>query len=66
MVFSLLGKRLLVEDGGVISDDRDKFYAVLKALKEAKVIDINYNNYGKITVLKDKLDVNDYKTIISE
>ena len=51
--------------GVVISDDRDKFYAVLKALKEAKVIDINYNNYGKITVLKDKLDVNDYKIVYS-
>ena len=51
--------------GVVISDDKDKFYAVLKALKETKVIDINYNNYGKITVLKDKLDVNDYKIVYS-
>lgn len=47
------------------SDDKEKFYAVLKALKDSRIIDINYNNYGKITVLKDKLVINDYKIVLS-
>lgn len=51
--------------GVIKSDDKSKFYAVLKALKDARIIDINYNNYGKITVLRDKLDINDYKIVYS-
>ena len=51
--------------GCISADDKEKFYAVLKALKDSRIIDINYNNYGKITVLKDKLDINDYKIVLS-
>lgn len=52
--------------GYITNDDKNKFYAVFKAMKSTRVIDVNENNYGKITVLRDNLKENDFRIIYSE
>ena len=44
---------------------RKKFYALLKALQESKIISINESDYGRIKLLKDNLNDNDYKLIFA-
>lgn len=43
--------------------DKRKFYVLLRAMKEEKIIQIDDENYGKITMLKELLNDNDYKII---
>lgn len=74
MLFSLLsGEHTKIIDqykmynnprfGFILPDDRNKFYAVFSALREARIIDVNENNYWKITVLRNYLKENDFKII---
>lgn len=52
--------------GYITPADKNKFYAVFKAMKSARIIDVNDKNYGKTTVLRDNLKENDFKLIYSE
>lgn len=49
--------------GYIDEQDKRKFYKLLSAMKEEKIILIDEENYGKITVLKENLTDNDYKII---
>ena len=49
--------------GTISIDDKNKFYSLFSAMKEARIIDVNDANYGKTTILKNKLKVDDYKII---
>lgn len=51
--------------GYISSDDKNKIYSLLDAMKEAKIIDINENNYLKINILKNNLNIEDYKMIFA-
>ncbi len=44
-------------------NDKKKFYALLQSLKEENIIKVDEENYGKIIILKEKLDENDLKII---
>ena len=46
------------------SKDRNKFFSLLNSLKENGIISIDNNNYGKINLIKTKLEDNDYKIIL--
>ena len=49
--------------GYISPKDKRKFYLLLSAMKDAKIIEVAENNYKKITILKDNLLDNDYKII---
>ena len=51
--------------GFLMPEDKSKFYSVFSALKEARIIDVNVADYGRITVLKKKLKIEDFKTIFA-
>ena len=51
--------------GFLMHEDKSKFYSVFSALKEARIIDVNVADYGRITVLKKKLKIEDFKTIFA-
>ncbi len=44
-------------------EDKSKFYSVFSALKEARIINVNEADFGRTTVLKNKLKEEDYKVI---
>ena len=51
---------------GCIKDtDRKKFYALFNSLKDNNIITVDDKDYGRINILKDKLDENDYKIILA-
>ncbi len=50
--------------GYINSKDRNKFFSLLNSLKENGIISIDNNNYGKINLIKTKLEDNDYKIIL--
>lgn len=43
--------------------DKRKLFLLLSAMQDAKIICVDENNYGRIIVLKEELDDNDYKII---
>jgi len=49
--------------GYLSTDDRGKFYSVFSALKESRIIDVNENDFGRTTVLRDKLSEDNFKII---
>ena len=51
--------------GYLSADDKGKFYSVFSALKEARIIDVNEKDYGRTTVLRDKLREEDFKMIFA-
>lgn len=51
--------------GYLDSNDKRKFYMLFSALKEAEIIMVDNNDYGRTTVLKDTFNENDYKIIFS-
>lgn len=51
--------------GYLTTDDKRKFYVVFKALKDARIIDVNMADYGRVRVLKKKLKIEDYKYIFA-
>ena len=51
---------------GCIKDtDKKKFYALFNSLKDNNIITVDDKDYGRINILKDKLDENDYKIILA-
>lgn len=46
-------------------EDKRKFYLVFSALKDARIIDVNTADYGRITVLKKELKTEDFKSIFA-
>ena len=76
MLFSLLsGEHTKIIDqfkmdknprfGFLTIEDKRKFYLVFSALKDARIIDVNTADYGRITVLKKELKVEDFKSIFA-
>ncbi len=51
--------------GYVSINDKRKFYLLLNSLKENGIIEIKDSDYGRINLLKDQLDENDYKVIFA-
>lgn len=49
--------------GYITFKDRRMFYLLLKSMQDANILKVDENNYGKIIVLKESLDENDYKII---
>lgn len=52
--------------GCISIDDKQKFYLLFKSLQENGIIKVDENDYGRIILLKDKLDENDYKIILAK
>ncbi len=46
-------------------ENRNMFFNVFVALKQYRIIDVNKNDYGRITVLRKDLKENDFKIIFS-
>lgn len=46
--------------GFIKENDKRKFYALLFAMRDEKIIAVDEKNYGKLIVIKDKLTENDY------
>ena len=76
MLFSLLsGEHTKIIDkfkmdknprfGFLTIEDKRKFYLVFSALKDARIIDVNTADYGRITVLKKELKTEDFKSIFA-
>lgn len=76
MLFSILSgeKTNMIIKLGMITDeyfgcisvnDRKKFFLLLSSLNENGIISIDFDNYGRISLLKDRLDDNDYKVIFA-
>ncbi len=51
--------------GYISINDKRKFYLLFNSLKENRIIEIKDNDYGRILLLKEKLDDNDYKIIFA-
>ncbi len=76
MLFSILAgiKTKIIESlkiyndpnfGCINVDDKRKFFAILKALEENDIVDINANDYGRVVLMKDRLDDNDYRILFA-
>ena len=51
--------------GYLNANNKKYFYKVFDAMRRAKIIDVDENDYGRISVLKNDLDIDDYKKIYS-
>lgn len=51
--------------GYLTSYDKRKFYLLFSSLKESNIIEVDEKDFGRIKILKDKLDDNDYKIIFA-
>ena len=52
--------------GFLTIEEKRKFYLVFTALKDARIIDVNTADYGRITVLKKELKIEDFKSIFAQ
>lgn len=47
----------------ISAKDKRKLFLLFSAMQDAKIVIVDENNYGRITILKETLDDNDYKII---
>lgn len=52
--------------GYIDASEKRKFYLLFTSLKENEFIKVDENDFGRVSIIKDKLDENDYKIIYSE
>ena len=49
--------------GYLTVDDRQKYWALFKALTKEEILNVDESNYNNVTVIKDHLTLDDYKII---
>ena len=49
--------------GYLTIDDRQKYWALFKALTKEEILNVDESNYNNVTALKDHLTLDDYKII---
>lgn len=49
--------------GYLTVDDRQKYWALFKALTKEEILNVDESNYNNVTAIKDHLTLDDYKII---